>query len=255
MIDIHSHLLFGVDDGAKTIEESMKIVECALNEGITDIIVTPHAFSPQFNVSKMEVYGQVRLLNNVIDEAGYPINLHTGQEIRLHGEVIERLRKTQVISLAESRYVLLELPSQSIPVYTEQVIQSILSMEMIPIIAHPERNRVISENPSHLERLIRHGALAQVTAGSLSGHFGKNIQKLAILLIESNLIHTYGSDVHNLTSRPLLYNEGLDYLESQKLFDVLNILLENNERIIKNEPFIILEPESPRLKKHWLMRI
>ena len=86
----------------------------------------------------------------------------------------------------------------------------------IPIIAHPERNRAIAEKPERLERLVRHGALAQVTAGSLSGHFGKNVQKLALQLIEANLIHTYGSDVHNLDDKTIPFQKGLDYLGKKK---------------------------------------
>ena len=251
MIDMHSHILFGVDDGAKMIEESICMVELAVKEGITDVIATPHAFSPHFNVAKEEVIGQVRLLNAVIKEAGYPIDIHVGQEVRLHEHLMSNIEEEKAMTLAGSRYVLLELPSYSVPSYTTHIIQLLLSKGKIPIIAHPERNRAIAENPMRLVKLIRNGALAQVTAGSLSGHFGKSIQRLAVQLTEANLIHTYGSDTHNTTTRPLLFNKGLDYLEKRKLHDTMNILLENNERIIKDEPFIILEPESPILKKWW----
>lgn len=251
MIDMHSHILFGVDDGAKSIEDSICMVELAVKEGITDIIATPHAYSPHFNVPKEVVEGQVRLLNAVIKEAGYPVNIHVGQEVRLHEHIISNLEKQKALMLAESRYVLLELPSHSVPAYTTHVIQSLLSKGKIPIIAHPERNRAITENPMRLVKLIRNGALAQVTAGSLAGHFGKNIQRFAVQLTEANLIHAYGSDTHNTTTRPLLFNEGLDYLEKRKLHDNMNILLENNERILKDKPFIILEPETPVFKKWW----
>lgn len=251
MVDIHSHILFGVDDGAKSIEDSICMAELAVKEGITDIIATPHAYSPQFHVPTEEVVGQVKLLNEVISEVGYPVKIHTGQEVRLHEHILSNLENCKAMTLAESRYVLLELPSHAVPAYTEQIIQLLLTQGKVPIIAHPERNRAVAENPKRLERLIRHGALAQVTAGSLAGRFGKNIQKLAVHLTEANLIHVYGSDIHNMTTRPLLFNEGLDYLEKVKLHDKMNILLENNERILKDEPFIILEPETPVLKKWW----
>ncbi|AMQ07895.1 tyrosine-protein phosphatase [Sporosarcina psychrophila] len=251
MIDMHSHFLFGVDDGPKTIEDTMRIVEKAAEEGITDMISTSHAFSPHFHVPRNEIEGQIGLLEDIVRAAGVPVTLHTGQEVRLCADIIEKLAMKEVLTLANSRYLLLELPTQSVPAYTVTIIQSLLGEGIIPIIAHPERNRAIAEKPERLERLVRHGALAQITAGSVAGHFGKNVQKLSLQLIEANLIHTYGSDVHNMTTRPLLFDKGLDYLEKKHLHDIANILLDNNERIVKDEPMFILEPEIPILRKWW----
>lgn len=251
MIDIHSHILFGVDDGPKTIEDTIRIVEKAAKEGITDIIATPHAFSPHYHVPKEEIEGQIRLLTECLRAGGYPINLHTGQEVRVHEHIIEKIMRGEALTLAGSRYLLLELPSQTIPLYTVDVIQSMLENKVLPIIAHPERNRAIAEKPARLERLIRHGAFAQVNAGSLSGQFGKSVQRLSIQLIEANLIHTYGSDVHGTKARPLLFNEGLSYLEKKKKHDSIAILLENSKRILNDKPLIVQDPEIPAVKKWW----
>ena len=118
------------------------------------------------------------------------------------------------MTLANSRYLLLELPTNRyLPI--QCIIHPVLIEGIIPIIAHPERNRAIAEKPDG-STPGQDGALAQMTAGSLAGHFGKNVQKVAYQLIEANLIHTYGSDVHNLETRPLLFNKGLDYLEKKK---------------------------------------
>ncbi|MBO0602556.1 capsular biosynthesis protein [Sporosarcina sp. E16_3] len=251
MIDMHSHILFGVDDGPKTIEDTLRILEQAAQEGITDMIATPHAFSPHFHVPRNEIEGQIELLKDVVQAAKIPITLHTGQEVRLCEDLVEKLLMGDALTLANSRYLLLELPTQSVPAYTVNIIQSLLGEGIIPIIAHPERNRAIAEKPERLERLVRHGALAQITAGSVAGHFGKNIQKLSLQLIEANLIHTYGSDVHNVMTRPALFEKGLDYLEKKKLQDNADILLENNERILRDEYLELLEPITPILKKWW----
>lgn len=251
MVDMHCHLLFGVDDGPKTIEETMKIAEKAWKEGITDMIATPHAFSPHYHVSKSKIEGQLPLLINALHANDCPINLHMGQELRLHEDLDEKISTGTAMTLAGSKYVLLELPSHSVPSYAVTIIQSMLEKGNIPIIAHPERNRSIADRPELLERLVRQGALAQVTAGSLTGYFGKQTQKVALQLIEANLIHTYGSDVHGIDVRPLLFNEGLNYLEKKKLHDMVDILLENNDRILKDEAFIILDPETPILRKWW----
>lgn len=251
MIDMHSHILFGVDDGPKTIEDTLRILEQVVQEGITDMIATPHAFSPHFHVPRIEIEGQIELLKDVVRAARIPVKLHTGQEVRLCENLVEKLLMGDALTLANSRYLLLELPTQSVPAYTVNIIQSLLGEGYIPIIAHPERNRAIAEKPERLERLIRHGALAQITAGSVAGHFGRNVQKLSLQLIEANLIHTYGSDVHNMTTRPPLFEKGLDYLEKKKLHDIADILLENNERILKDEALFLLEPETPSFKKWW----
>lgn len=251
MIDMHTHLLFGVDDGPGNIEETLMLIKKAQAEGITDLICTSHAYHPQYDVQRSEVLSQVTLLTDIVKEAKLDVQLHPGQEIRITEDLIAKLDRNELLTLANSKYLLLELPSQTIPAYTVNIIHALLEREIIPIIAHPERNRAIAEKPQRLEKLIRHGATAQITAGSLSGHFGKNIQKLSLRLIESNLIHTYGSDVHNLKTRPFHFGKGLDYLEKKRLYDIADLLLANNERILNDEPLLLLEPELQKPRKFF----
>ncbi|TQR12709.1 tyrosine-protein phosphatase [Psychrobacillus soli] len=251
MIDIHAHILPGVDDGAQTLAESMKLLEQAVKEGITDIIATPHAYNPHFDVPQSIVLEKVELLNAEIKKQNLPINIHSGQEIRVQDSTIEKLASGEALTLADSKYVLLELPTANIPAYTVQIIQGILNLDKVPIIAHPERNRAIAEKPSRLLKLINHGALAQITAGSLAGHFGRNIQKQSLQLVDANLVHTYGSDVHHAKTRPFLFDAGLRYLEKHKRLDAVDIFLENNARIVENIEVIILEPKELEKAKWW----
>ena len=251
IIDMHSHILNGVDDGPKTIEESMVLLEQAVKEGITDIIATSHAYHQQFHTSVDEINKQVNFLNGECKKIGIPINIFTGQEIRINDQTAQHLISGEALALANSKYVLIELPSQGIPAFTTHIIQQIMNQNKIPIIAHPERNRAIVEKPSRLAKLIQNGALAQVTAGSLSGHFGKTIQRTAVQLLEANLVHVYGSDVHNDTTRPFLFDKGLDYLDKLKKHEYVDILLENNARILSNEEMILLEPEEIGKAKWW----
>lgn len=251
IIDMHSHILSGVDDGPKTAEESIELLEQAVKEGITDIIATSHAYHPQFHTSFEEIHRQVAELNVLCKQQEIPLNIFSGQEIRLCDQTADNLLAGQALGLANSKYVLIELPSQGIPAFTTQLIQQILNQNKIPIIAHPERNRAISEKPNRLAKLIQHGALAQVTAGSLAGHFGKSIQQTAVKLVDAHLVHVYGSDVHNLVNRPFLFNKGLDYLDKMKKHEYVDILLENNARILSNEEMILLEPEDIGKSKWW----
>lgn len=251
MIDIHAHILPGVDDGPQTITESLELIGQALKEGITDIIATSHADNPHYDVPKSMVLEKIELLNTEIRKNNLSINIHSGQEIRIGQSTIEKLASGELLTLANSKYVLIELPTGGIPAYTIQIIQGILSLDKVPIIAHPERNRAIAEKPTRLLKLINHGALAQITAGSLAGHFGKKIQKQSLQLVDANLVHTYGSDVHHIKTRPFLFDAGLSYLEKHKRLDAVDIFLENNARIVENGEVIILEPKVLEKEKWW----
>lgn len=251
MIDMHSHILWGVDDGPKALEETIEMLEQASKEGITAIIATSHAKHPQYHVPYDIVNEQIETLQQELTNRAISLQLHSGHEVRLCDNMVELIQQKQLHTLANSRYVLLELPSSTVPSYTKNIVLALLEQGMTPIIAHPERNKAIAEKPARLERLIREGAVAQITAGSLAGHFGKTVQKLSLQLVEANLVHTYGSDVHNLTTRPFLFDAGLDFLEKKKQVDAVDLLLENNARILENKPFILHEPEEIQTKKWW----
>ena len=251
MIDIHTHILWAVDDGPKQIEETMQLLEQAVNEGITEIITTSHSFHPQYHVQYETINNQIQLLQYQLMKNSIPLTLHTGHEVRLSDNIIPLYKAKQIHTLANSNYILLELPSHTVPYYSINIIRELLTEGLVPIIAHPERNKAIAERPVYLERLIREGAMAQITAGSLAGHFGRTIQNLSLDLVKANLVHTYGSDVHNLTSRPFLFDEGLCYLEKKKELDAVEILLENNARVVRNLPLIIQEPEKIETTKWW----
>lgn len=251
MVDIHSHILAGVDDGPESIDEAVRMLRKAVDEGITDLIATSHAYNPHYHVGKAAVEKKMLELQQVIDEHSIPITIHGGQELRIQDKTVDVLNNEEALTLAGSRYALIELPSSSVPSFTVPLIQQLMTQNIVPIIAHPERNKAIAEKPSRLERLISHGALAQVTSGSVAGHFGKGAQKAAMTLIRSNLIHFYGSDVHNLTTRPFLFNEGLDYMDKAHLTDYVDLFLENNARILEKKDAIILEPHLVAEKKWW----
>lgn len=251
MIDMHSHILFGVDDGPQDIQQTMDILQQAVDEGITEIIATSHSFHPQYHVSAKTVIEQIPLLQQQLHERDIPLTLHTGQEVRLVENMVALFETKEIVPLANSKYMLIELPSNTVPKYTKDIIIALQTKGITPIIAHPERNKVIAERPSKLESLVREGAMAQITAGSLAGHFGKTVQKLSLDLVKANLVHTYGSDVHNLTTRPFLFDAGLTYLENKKQLDAVDLLLENNARIIENKDFILYEPQEVTQKKWW----
>lgn len=253
MVDMHSHILWNVDDGPKTMADTMRLFEQAVKEGIKEIIATPHCYHPLYHANYNAVKNQIHLLQSELTKKSIPLTLFTGHEVRLSEKIIPLYKTNQIHTLACSNYMLLELPSYTVPAYTISIIRSLLSEGITPIIAHPERNKAIVERPVYLERLICEGAKAQITAGSLAGYFGRTIQKRSLELVRANLVHTYGSDVHNQSSRPFFFDAGLCYLEKKKELDSIDILLENNARIIENQPFIIQEPCKIEVRKWWMI--
>lgn len=248
---MHSHILYGVDDGPKTIDHSIQMLQQAVDEGITEIIATSHRMHPLFDVNFELVTKQVQLLQHLTEQHNIPLKIYTGHEVRLSENIVSLFQNKQIHTLANSSYILLELPSSHIPNYTKNIIHSLNTIGLKPIIAHPERNHAITEKPARLERLIREGATMQLTAGSIAGHFGRAIQKLSLELVCANLVHTYGSDAHNVTTRPFLFEAGLTYLEKHKQLDAVDILLENNARIVEDKDLLLLEPEEIKRGKWW----
>lgn len=251
MIDTHAHILPGLDDGPETMEQTKKLLDAAVKEQISSIIATPHGHHPNFKTDLKAMAEKLEMVKAYINDAKLPIEIYKGQECRLSDKLPDRLDAGEALTLAGSRYVLLELPSTGIPAYTVPVIQQLIGRNYVPIIAHAERNQGIIEKPERLRKLLLHGAMAQVTAGSVSGSFGKAIQKTAFTLIEANLIHVYGSDVHSLDKRPFHFNAGLDLLEKKKKHEIVDIFLENNERILLNENLYVLEPQDIVKSKWW----
>lgn len=250
MIDIHSHVIFDVDDGPKSLEESIQMLHSAVAEGITEIIFTSHAFHPQYHAEANAVNERTDVLREVIKAHDLPLTVHTGHEVRLHEHLCQQIEKGSALTLAHSKYLLLELPSQGVPRYTFEIINRLLAMNIVPVIAHPERNARIAQKPELLEQLVRQGAISQLNAGSLVGHFGKQIQHTALQLVKANLIHTYGSDAHDMAARPFLFAKGLSYLEKHRCSDFVHIFLENNARIISNSEVILFEPRNVE-KRKW----
>lgn len=215
MIDLHCHILPGVDDGAKTIEDSLDMARMAVDEGISHILATPHHMNRSWINNKQDVIELVEIVQQKINDENIPLTIFPGQEIRIYGEIINDIADDTILFADElNQYVLIEFPTSSVPSFTERLFYDLQSNGRTPIIVHPERNSVFQQDPNKLKPFIDHGALAQLTAASYSGGFGKKIQKLSRQMIESNLVHILASDAHNTHNRAFHLNEA--YVQLQK---------------------------------------
>ncbi|MBD8069408.1 tyrosine-protein phosphatase [Bacillus sp. PS06] len=250
MIDIHCHILPGVDDGAKDLNESLAMAKMAVEEGITSIIATPHHNSGKYETNKEQILQDVADLNRALDQHHIPLTILPGQEPRIYGEMLEGYHTGQLLSLNNTgKYIFVELPSNHVPRYTEKLLFDIQLQGLTPIIVHPERNSEIMENPALLYNLVKKGACTQVTAASLTGHFGKKIKKFSYQLIESNLTHFVASDAHNVTSRCFKMSEALELIEKEFGVDYVYLFNENAEYMIDGKMIMLESPSKIRRKK------
>ncbi|MCR8632402.1 tyrosine-protein phosphatase [Paenibacillus radicis (ex Xue et al. 2023)] len=251
MIDIHSHLLPGIDDGASDLDETIRMAKMAVEEGIHTIICTPHHANGQYMNPGDGVNGLVKEVQIVLQENNIPLTIYPGQEIRINLDFIDSYNAKDIISLHESNYILVEFPSRDIPKYTEELFHELRVLGMTPIIAHPERNAEIASDPSKLVRLIQLGALAQVTSHSINGLFGAKIQKLAINMCKQQLVHFISSDAHNSTKRAFGLQAAYFSINSQIGKQQVAYYQMNAEKLVRNERVETVVPIWKRPKKWW----
>ena len=200
MIDLHCHILPDLDDGPETMEQSLAMAETAIAEGITHVVATPHSSNEyKFHYPRVK-----QLCDRLQQELGGRLQLATGCDFHLNAENMEALRKNPAHYCINQRdYLLVEFSDFSVPPVMDQTLHELQLMGLRPIITHPERNPILRASPQRLEKWVRLGCFAQVTAGSLTGTFGTNAQENAMKWIEQGFVHFVSTDAHNTNHRPL----------------------------------------------------
>ncbi|WP_459501270.1 tyrosine-protein phosphatase [Bacillus sp. C1] len=250
MIDLHCHILSGVDDGARTITDSINMAKLAMQEGIHTIVATPHHQNGIYINTASRIVQQVKQLNTILKEQELNITVLPGQEVRLYDGLLEDLEKKKIVTLNQTnRFVLIEFASNFVPHYAEKMLYKLQLKGIVPIIVHPERNMEFVKNPQKLYKLVNQGALTQTTASSLVGHFGKKIKKFSLQLIEHNLTHVIASDAHNITTRAFHLQTGYEVIEKEFGISVAFNFKENAYLVIGGKEVYRDEPEMIRHKK------
>src|SRR5699024_3922822 len=253
VIDIHSHILPGVDDGAKTEEDSIAMAEEAVQQGIHTITATPHHLNGVFENIKPAIEKSVTILQELFVQENIPLTVLPGQEIRWNGIMIEDIENGELLTLNHSKYIFVEFPTQDVPHYAEQMMYNLQMGGCKPIIVHPERNEELLDNPQKLYEFVQKGALTQLTAGSLLGKFGKTIRKFSQQMIEANLTHFIASDAHNTTSRGFCMQEAFQEVKDRFGIDFYYVFMENSQLAINNQNVNKMEPMHVKKKKFFGM--
>jgi protein-tyrosine phosphatase len=241
VIDIHHHCLPEVDDGPRQWDEAVAMCRMAADEGIETIIATPHVLRGRWRtVPRAELESR---LTTLAEKTGGVPRLLLGSEYFFAHDAAEVLRAGTVVPLAGSRYVLLELPANSVPPNLEQPFYSMQLDGWVPIIAHPERNIVFQANPEMLVSLIEHGARLQITAGSLTGEFGSGARRAAESLVKRRMVHFMATDAHNVSKRPPRVRRAIEALEELAGVEVARALTEGNPRSVTQNQALKYVPE------------
>ncbi|MFC9707005.1 tyrosine-protein phosphatase [Paenibacillus sp. NPDC056933] len=250
MVEMHCHILSGLDDGPVHMEQSIAMAEKAAASGITSIIATPHHLNGQYNNQPNVVNQAVDLLRAELRKSNIRLEIRPGQEIRVHDNLIGDLYAGKCCTLAGSRYMLLELPFGHIPSQFPGILHELRIAGIIPIIAHPERNRLIQNNPDLLVEYFGQGALCQITAQSVLGLFGRKVQRWCFHFCKENGFHFISSDAHNMEERTFTMKAAYHLLE-RRFGNQLVQNLQNNARSVWNNQIVKLE--VPVIKKRSVL--
>lgn len=234
-VDLHSHVIPGVDDGPETWEESMEMLRNAARCGTDLIVATPHG-GDRGRWDRVDSLERLcRELNEASVQEELPLRVALGMENPIELDVVGQIEKGAALTINSSSYILIELPFSQLPIYWEESLFQLQLQGLRPVIAHPERQAQIQDDPSLLAGAVNRGVLAQVTGGSLVGRFGPKVRKTADTLLKKGLVHIVASDCHG--------PDGSRGPDLQKAFDAA-AKLAGRERAVK------MLSETPRAIAH-----
>ncbi len=218
MIDIHCHLIPGIDDGPPTLEAALALAHALAADGVEHAVCTPHVFPGRFENRRANIAEDFAAFASKLAQSGCTMQLSWAGEVRLTPEVLDLLARDELPFLGQwqhAKTMLLEMPDGQIPVGADRFVQRLLHLGVRPVLVHPERNRAVMEKPQRLRPFIDMGCLTQVTAGSLTGHFGQRALDTAIALLEADWVHAVASDSHNLGGRRPRMREAAAWLSKR----------------------------------------
>lgn len=239
MIDLHTHILPGLDDGSPDLETSVLMAAVAAESGVTHLVATPHSNQRGAFENYTSPALQVRFdcLCTAVREAGIPLELSLGMEIFGTGDVLQLLHDGRLLTLGGGRYLLIEFGFHEDPLRIERLLDALLADGYWPVVAHPERYYGLQRMPNYLFDWANRGIVLQVNKGSLFGRFGRGAQALAAAMLERGLVGCVASDAHGPDVRTPDLAGAWDYLAERCSEELARCLLEDNPgRILRSEP-------------------
>lgn len=236
MIDIHSHILPKMDDGAADLSVALKMAKLAVKEGVTEIVATPHSYDGVYNCQKAAILDACEKFSRELAAAGIALIVHPGAEIRLTPETVALYDSGELLTMGDKENaILLELPELFIQESVIKVIGELVERRLKVIIAHPERNLTIRKNTAITGELVKKGCMLQITAASLIGTFGRPIKKLSEEIIHSTDNVCVATDSHNVSSRPPKIKKAMKRLTGIKGDDFVAGMTERHTNLLMKQ--------------------
>src|SRR6202158_5232505 len=210
MIDLHCHMLPGIDDGAADLDVSLGMAEASVADGVTVLACTPHILPGLYHNSGPQIRRATQELQNVLDQEGIPLRLVTGADNHVVPDFVAGLQSGRLLSLCDSRYVLVEPPHHTEPPQLEDFFFNLLVAGFVPILTHPERLTWVPSRYGTIQRLVQAGVWMQITSGSLTGAFGRTAQYWAERMLDEGCVHILATDAHDTKRRPPRLSRGRD---------------------------------------------
>ncbi|MFS0562949.1 CpsB/CapC family capsule biosynthesis tyrosine phosphatase [Terribacillus sp. 179-K 1B1 HS] len=243
MIDVHCHILHGLDDGPSTLEESLKMAEEAVFEGIDTIVASPHDQTRDSYNSRQKIYASIDAMNGVLREEGIPLQVLPGQETFVSNDLLEERDFMELMPVnVNTSYIYLQLPENPLPSYLKQLIREMQASGFHPVIANPEKNVYVQQQPDFLYELVKNGSFVQISSGSVNGELGGKVRKFTQQMIASNQVHFIGSNNHQSGKGFGLLKA---YQEVARQFGnhIAYMLMNNNWKMVEGAVVIREEPE------------
>lgn len=244
MIDIHAHILPGLDDGSDRTLTSLRMAELAVRSGVTDLIATPHSNQRgRFeNYASQELEVRFQRLKEAVRREKLDLRLHLGMEVYATSDMADLYREGKLLTLSGSRYLLMEFGFHDDAYYMERVLRDVLDAGVTPILAHPERYKALQALPDIMADWVRSGVHLQINKGSLSGFFGKESFRLAVIMLNHDLASFVASDAHRADQRTPALRDTYRWIAEHYSEHLAERLLRRNpERVLRNEPLIECE--------------
>jgi protein-tyrosine phosphatase len=255
MIDLHTHILWDWDDGPDDRAQSLQMARIAQKDGIRAIAATPHLFRLTRHGNDLKLLRE-RMLEFKHEVNRLDIEVHWGAEVYVHPEIVRTVEKYR-FTIDQTSYVFIEFPAELVPAGAENMIAGLMNKGFVPIISHPERNAGFQEQPYLLYHLVEAGCAAQVTAGSITGEFGREVRNTARLFLEHNLVHFIASDAHGVLSRRPVLSEAVEAAAKIVGEDKARAMVDEVPRaVLMNQALPDYgEPRNPTHRKTWTRRL
>jgi protein-tyrosine phosphatase len=254
LIDLHCHILPGIDDGPLDMEGSLKMAECAIRDGTHTLVATPHSLNGFYHNPLAHIISHIKQLKDVFRAKQIPIDICPGAEVRIHQDTDRFLKEDIIASINNTgQYILVEFPYDMMIPGTKEVLFQLFLSGITPVLAHPERNMELQRNPDILLDLEAMGCLVQLTAMSITGELGEDAMEYSHYLLKNRQAHVIATDSHNADSRPPILSPAVEatahILGDPEAAEAM--VTKIPRAILDGKPVDLPEPGNPPEKEGW----